>query len=467
MNARTTINVPGILLCLAASSAMATVPLQIGSRLEPMVDAYLIERLEGGAALRTHRPEPQEVVLVTDQPWEGNTCAYYTVFRDGDLLRMYYRGSHFDESRRQAAHHEVTCFAQSEDGVHWVKPNLGLYEFGGSRENNIVWDGIGSHCFAPFRDDNPDAAPDARYKAVSHGWPKAKAGIYVFKSPDGIHWSMIQSEPVITRGDFDSQNLAFWDPHARLYREYHRVYRDGVRDISACVSADFLRWTEPVMLSYPGAANEHLYTNAILPYERAPHILLGFPTRFLPKRGSRVEPVFMAARDGRTFHRRPEPIIPEDAPQDRAGNRSNYMAWGLVRLPGDDKHFSVYATEAYYTGPNSRLRRFTYRVDGFVSVHGPAEGGQLLTKVLAFTGRQLVFNYATTETGFLRVELQDVAGHPIEGFTLADCPPFSGDAVRHTVTWNGGADVGRLAGLPIRIRVEITDGDLYSLKFEP
>ncbi|MBM4039455.1 MAG: hypothetical protein FJ290_13165 [Planctomycetes bacterium] len=42
----------------------------------------------------------------------------------------------------------------------------------------------------------------------------------------------------------------------------------------------------------------------------------------------------MSSRDGRTFHRWTEALIPLTAPEDRDGNRSNYMAWGLVQLPG-------------------------------------------------------------------------------------------------------------------------------------
>ncbi|MFQ5808360.1 MAG: hypothetical protein ACE5JM_01975, partial [Armatimonadota bacterium] len=373
-----------VLLSLVASTAFAAEALDIGSRLEPLVDDYLIDRLEGDARLQLHKPTPQEVVLVTGQPWEGNTCAYYTIFQDGDLYRMYYRGSHYDTETRKAAHPEFACYAESTDGIHWTKPELGLFEFDGSKANNIVWDGVGTHCFTPFKDANPTCPPEALYKAIARGKPRAAKGLYAFRSPDGIHWSLVSEEPVITEGAFDSQNLAFWDPHAKLYREYHRTFRDGVRDIMTGTSEDFVHWTDPVHLAYPGAPKEHLYTNAIRPYERAPHILIAFPTRYLPDQGSRVEPIFMTSRDGRTFHRWPEALIPETAPEDRDGNRSNYMTWGLVQLPGAEDEYSVYATEAYYTGPDSRARRFTFRVDGFVSAQAGDAGGTLLTTPLDF-----------------------------------------------------------------------------------
>ena len=67
----------------------------IGSHLELFVDDWLIEKMEG-ARLLLHHPTPREVALVCDKPWEGNTCAYFTVFQDGDIYRMYYRGSHYD-----------------------------------------------------------------------------------------------------------------------------------------------------------------------------------------------------------------------------------------------------------------------------------------------------------------------------------------------------------------------------------
>ena len=84
-------------------------PIELGARLELFVDDFLIERFVGDAKQQLHRPEPKEVVLVTGEPWEGNTSAYYTIFRDGDLYRMYYRGSHADEKTQRGQHREVTC----------------------------------------------------------------------------------------------------------------------------------------------------------------------------------------------------------------------------------------------------------------------------------------------------------------------------------------------------------------------
>jgi hypothetical protein len=277
----------------------------------------------------------------------------------------------------------------------------------------------------------------------------------------------MHDEPVITEGAFDSQNLAFYDELAGVYRDYHRWFNQGKRDIMLCTSDDFLNWTKPVGLKYTEEKREHLYTNAICQYERAPHLFLGFPTRFLPEQGERVEPVLMTSRDGLHFRRWSEPLIPEDAPEDRKGNRSNYMTRGLVRLPGNDREYSVYATEAYYTGPDSRVRRFTFRIDGFVSAHADSETSRLLTRPLEFNGKQLEINFATAASGSLRIEIQDGDGNPIDGFSLKDCPAIRGDAISHVVNWDHGEDVSKLAGQPIRILFELQDADLYSFRFQP
>lgn len=435
----------------------------IGSRRELFMDKALIEDIKGDAKLHVHEPTPGEVVLVTDKPWEGNTCAYYTIFQDADIYRMYYRGSHWDEKNKKPAHREVTCYAESKDGIHWTRPNLGLVEWEGSKDNNIILDGLGTHCFVAFRDENPACPPEAKYKGISRGSRGGKSGLFVFQSPDGIHWKLIKDEPVITEGAFDSQNLAFWDPIAKEYVDYHRVFVNKVRAIATCTSKDFLTWTKPVLLKFPNAPTQHLYTNAVRPYPRAPHIRIGFPTRFIPQ-GEKVEPVFMASRDGVTFERYDPPVIPRTAPKDRDGNRSNYMANGLVQLPGNDREYAVYGTEAYYTGPDSRLRRFTYRVDGFVSLRADTEGGEAVTKPVTFDGEKLSINAKTNDKGQLRVEIQDQSGKPIAGFSLDDCQPFRGDEVDHVITWKAG-DLKRLAGTSVRLRFVLENGDLFSYQF--
>ncbi|MBC8291435.1 MAG: hypothetical protein H8E37_14130 [Planctomycetes bacterium] len=426
----------------------------IGSRLELFADDFLIDVLKDGARHQLHQPKAQEVAIVTDKPWEGNTCAYYSVFQDGDIYRMYYRGSHWDEKAKKAAHREFTCYAESKDGIHWTKPELGLFEFNGSKANNIVLDGLGTHCFVAFRDDKPGVPADARYKGISRGNP---GGLYIFKSPDGVRWTQIQQKAVITNGAFDSQNLAFWDPVEKEYRAYWRYFGNGVRSIRTATSSDFVTWSPDKDLKYGAAPNEHLYTNAIRKYPRAPHIYVGFPTRYQPK-NSQVEPVFMISRDGVTFRRYGEPLIPITAPKDRDGNRSNYMVNGLIRLPGKKDEFSIWGSEAYYTGPDSRLRRFTIRADGFASVSAGDKVGTLITKPLVFSGLKLNLNFATKKDGYVVVRIKGANGSQVVG-------EVSGDETAKTVNWSSKRRLSKFAGMPVVMTFELKNADLYSMQF--
>lgn len=452
----------------------ASAPIALGSRRELFVDDLLFDRLEG-AALRPYKPQPRDVAITCDAQWEGNTSAYYTLFQDGDLFRMYYRGSHFDEQLKKAPRPEVTCYAESRDGITFTKPKLGLFEFNGSTENNITRTGEGSHNFAPFKDTNPACPPEARYKALAGGTTlvngKKKSCLDAYQSADGLRWSRLGAA-VISDGAFDSQNIAFWDAERGEYRAYWRYFSSGytdergwkpagVRAIRTATSKDFIRWTNQADLQYGDAPREHLYTNAVMPYFRAPHLFIGFPTRFQPKT-QQVEPVFMTSRDGVNFRRWPEELIPITAPKDRDGNRANYLTRGLLQLPGNERELSVYATEAYYTGPGSRVRRFVFRMDGFVSLHAAAKSS-LVTKALTFAGSKLSLNLVSR--GATRVEVQDAKGKAAAGFALKDCAPITGDSIGYIVSWKGGS-LAKLAGRPVRLRFELNDADLFSLQFQ-
>ena len=437
-------------------------------QLELLVDEHLIEHMQD-VDLRLGKPIPREIVIVHDQPWEGNTCGYHTIFQDGDLYRMYYRGSHHDTEQKKAGHRELTCYAESTDGIHWEKPDLGLVEFEGSKHNNIILDGIGTHCFTPFRDPNPESDPDAQYKGFGRGAGDAANQLFAFKSSDGIHWTLMSEKPAITQGAFDSQNLGFWDSVRQEYRAYFRDFGDGVRGIKTCVSDDFLVWTHPVWLQYPDAPTEHLYTNQIMPYYRAPHIFIGFPTRFIPHRDSLTEGLFMSSRDGQTFRRWGEAIIRPGQNQDRWHNRSNYIWWGLVEtdsdLPGGGKELSLYSNERYYMGSGVRIRRYTYRIDGFVSVRAGLTGGEFVTKPLEVEGDTLVLNTSTSAAGSVRVEVQDAEGNPLPGLALSDCPEVYGDEIERVVKWQTDAGLDTLVGKQVRLRFVMSDADVYAFGF--
>ena len=432
----------------------------IGSRLELFVDSFMVDGLAGSAERRLHHPVPREAVLYFDKPWEGASSAYVTVMQDADRIRLYYRGSDLKDT------HQVTCYAESRDGVHFERPNLGLFEFGGSKDNNIIWTATGVHNFAPFLDTNPNCPPDQRYKAVAGG------GLIALVSADGVRWRKLVEEPVITEGAFDSQNLAFYDNLRGEYVCFLRDFANGVRAIRRATSKDFVNWTTPEWLDFGSAPAEHLYTNATVPYFRAPHIYLAFPKRFMPERTkdpSHGDPgvsdgVLMSSRDGLLWERWVEGFLRPGPDPKNWTQRSNMICWGLI--PSSEQEISIYWSE-HYCHDSAHLRRGTIRTDGFVSAHAGVPGGEVLTRPFTFTGKSLSVNYATSGAGSARFELCDGAGKPLEGFSLADSEVLFGDEIAHTVSWRGGNDVGTLAGRPVRLRVRLEDADLYSFRFAP
>jgi len=476
--------------------------IDIGTRLELLVDEHLVDRMIGGAELRLHHPSPADIALVLDRPWEGNSCGYVTVFRDGDCCRMYYRGyhvtylpDHWHDS------HIVTCCAESPDGLTWQRPDLGLFEVMGTRHNNVILTsqagGAATHNFCPFRDLRPDTPACERYKAVGGlaDWSiPGPQGLLAFVSADGVRWRKLREEPVITQGLFDSQNVAFWDGARGEYRAYVRDLREG-RDIRTCTSQDFRTWTDPEFLEYtPGRVNE-LYTSQVQPYYRARHILLGFPTRyverawqaatdFLPQpehrrlRASRearegpavTDGMFMASRDGRHFRVWPESFIrPGLREHDGWFYGDNYQCLGMIETPsridGAPRELSFFVNEGYLQRTPMRLRRYTIRVDGFVSLHAPLDGGELITRPLTFTGRKLLMNYSTGAAGWVRVEIQDPAGTALPRYSLEDAEEMFGDSLEQPVLWKHGADVSDLTGEPVRLRFVLADADLFSFRF--
>ena len=132
----------------------------VGSRLELFVDDSLFSSMTGRASLQLHHPVRREIVFKTDAPWEGNAAAYQSVFQDGRLYRMYYRGIHYRHSGQPAQaledHPWFLCYAESDDGIHWRRPELGLFDFKGSKANNIV---LTPELLAPVGGDPPTARP--------------------------------------------------------------------------------------------------------------------------------------------------------------------------------------------------------------------------------------------------------------------------------------------------------------------
>ena len=472
----------GLAICSFADAAVK----ELGQGREVMWDMDRIAALGGGAKLQLHHPQLREISLVHDAPWEGNVCCYHTVLHDDVNYKMYYRGSVYKLPGWK--HSELICYAESDDGIHWRKPNLGICEFDGATANNIIFLPNGKrveHNFSPFFDRNPACPKEEKYKGLGG---IGKSGLSGYVSADGIHWKQIGDKPLITKGDFDSQNLAFWDAAREAYVAYYRTFRNGRRCVQLSTSPDFRTWSEPKWLEYDeDSPNDELYTNAIVPYDRALGIYVGFPKRFTAGRCSIYDKstgggipgvsdgVFMSSRDGLHFKRWGEAFLRPGLQHERWINRNNMTAWGYVitksGVSGCPDEISLYSTENYYSleAPN-RLRRMTIRLDGFVSVNAPYGGGTVTTKPLTFSAAggkatRLLLNASTSGAGFVRCEIRDEKGNPYPGYSLEDSVEVYGDEIELPMAWKSGVDVSSLTGKPVVLYFSMKDADLYSYRF--
>lgn len=454
-------------------------PLSIGTRREPFFDGYLIEKLTR-VSHELVDPTPSSIVFPFDQPWEGAYSLYVAIIKDGDLFRMYYRGY------CAIAAKAFTCYAESRDGINWVKPSLGLFPFEGHNETNIVLiednpnEKI-THNFTPFLDANPNAKPDEKFKAVAGN---DKHGLFGYASADGFKWHKIQDDAVFHEGIFDSQNVPFWSVAEQCYVLYFRVWTGegytGLRTIARTTSNDFINWSKPVVMSFGDLAQEEYYTNVTEPYPLAPHIYVALPSRFVQKRqwmpskqarklgvqegreADVSDTVFMTSRGGSSYDRHfPEAYLkPGLDPQDWVG-RNNMISLGLVQI--DERTLGFYRCR-HYASDTCHLNLHTLRTDGFARLRAGRQKGKVLTKSFIADGDQLYLNFATSAAGTIRIEVLDSDLQPIAGFSGRAAPKLFGDSVNHPVTWSKKRRWSELNGRPIHLRFTLSEADLYALQ---
>lgn len=470
-----------VLLATGAQDVvLASEPIALGTRRELLVDHFLVDHMTN-VRLELGRPIDRGVVFRFDQPWEGRFCGYVTVLQDQGRYQLYYRGR--PDAGRDGDKGEVTCYAESSDGIQWTRPELGLCEVGGTKQNNVILTEVPyTHNFCPMLDPRPQVPAEERYKALA-GTSESK--LVAFVSGDGIHWRKLRDEPVITEGTFDSQNVPLWSETEQCYCCYLRVFHDNIRRISRTTSQDFIHWSQPELMEYQRADGpvpiEHLYTNQTGVYFRAPQLYVATAARFLPGRQAitdqqaaaiHVHPsyyhdisdsVLLTSRGGNVYDRTfMEGFVrPGTGPEDWV-SRTNYPVLNVVPTGPEEMSFYV---QHNYGQPTAHLRRYTLRLDGFASLRASYDGGEMVTKPLVFQGRQLALNFATSAAGSVRVEIQEADGRAIPGFALDDCIELIGNHIERAVAWKNTPDLATLAGRPIRLRFVLRDADLYALRF--
>ena len=496
-------------------------PVAIGSRRELFVDHSLIESLNG-AALKLHEPVSGGTVIRNDKPWEGPANFGMSVIElDGRLL-MYYRGWPADDAKDQNG---VGCVAESRDGgTTWTKPALDLVKRADWPGNNIIATVEGEPRFsfpcAPFVDTRPgvprservkmiESVPVSGEKHTAMNDPIGPKRLVFWASPDGFTFRKLDPQPEFVSdlpNSFDGGNTVFWSEAEQQYvlcyrfwdvaptapsADVARLGGRGYRSMARSTSKDFMTWTKPVPMTYGDSPREQFYINNTQPYFRAPQVYLAPAARFMEGRqvldearanavglepnGKHVyfkdcsDAVLLTSRAGSTVYDRTfmETFIRPGLGDSNWVSRTNYPLTGI--LPAGPGRMQMFVTRNYMQ-PTWHIERLLLRTDGFASLSAPWAGGEMLTKPLTFTGTALEINYRTGAAGSVRVEIQDLDGTPLAGFTAADCPEIIGDEIERVVTWKAAAgkppaDLGKLSGKPVRLRFILADADLYSFRF--
>ena len=259
-------------------------------------------------------------------------------------------------------------------------------------------------------------------------------------------------------------------------------------------STDFRNWTEPELIDYgEGAPDFHMYINNIQRYPRAPHILVGFPARYtdryvwtdnyeqlggkedrlarmkIQKRFgfSVTDSMFMFSRDGLHFQRENEAFIRPEPESDWTWvYGEGYMTDGLLEVPSDlpgaapELSFLVSHKVWIPDGTGATLYRYAIRMDGFIGRYAGYKPETLVTKPFLFEGDTLRINFETSAGGWMKVELLDKTGHPLEGYT--SCELF-GNSIDRKVSFP--MKTAALTGKPVRLKFTMSDAEVYSFCF--
>ena len=483
-------------------------PLTLGTTKQLLFDDALVEAKEGFVTTMNPAARNNTPVLTPEKPWESHGCSNPTVMLDEGVYKMWYSANGEDGIPRD-------CYATSTDGIHWERPNLGLIDYQGSRENSII--SLDLNHGSIFKD--PSAEPERRYKcilgagkydyvAVYGGGARFRydeippetwhygsvGGLY---SPDGIHWT--PCDKLIMPWYTDTRNVAFWDDRIQKYvayvrwNEYLRV-EDGAqrgsfdyRAIARSESTDFENFPVPEKILEPDFDDPEdadmwgggLYDTAAVKYPLADDAYFIFTAAYYHTTDA-LDIQLATSRDGIHFTRWREPFV-RLGPDGAFDSLMLYMGVGVLPI-GDELRL-------YYTGydqPHDKVTGEEYRpaigsallrLDGFVSqdaagtpLNPPAgggnEGGWLTTLPFIVEGNHLEVNMDGSARGWLKVEILDEGMQPLKSFTEAEADRLGGSSTSQTVTWGGRQDLSALKGQTVRLRFVGQSVKLYAFQLQ-
>jgi len=358
-----------------------------------------------------------------------------------------YQGKHTGRRREMGI-----CYAVSRDGIRWEKPSLGVIEFQGGKENNLVW--RGPHGSGIFKDPR-DPDPTRRYKAFFKG-----NMISVGFSPDGIHWSdAIECPEANVRGD--THNNAFWAPTLGQYVGITRTWaKPRGRQVARTSSRDFVKWTKAEVV-LEGIEN-HLQTYAMPVFYYA-GVYIGLPAIYNSDT-DRTHTELAWSPDTVTWHR-----IDPGTPLIANGTEKGRYDWGTVYAAAcpvflkdeirlyyggcDDKHFGW---------RNGYFCLATLRPDGFagyepISSEVPAV---ITTRSVLSAGHPIAISADVGKGGSVTATLFDADGNK-----LARSTPVRKSAADTELQWPAKLNTAALKGKTIHIEFQLKNARIYSFVF--
>ncbi|MBN2023034.1 MAG: hypothetical protein JW809_09600 [Pirellulales bacterium] len=465
------------------------IPIDVGRQL--LVDNFLVEKTT--LHRKYHRAEfhPANPVVKPDKPWEHRgEHPTAMVFSDGvwydtadRLFKMWYMGGYG----------EATCYAFSEDGIHWTKPSLDVVEPGTNivqklaRDPRVAWRDQPRDSSVVWL-DRRERNPQRRFKLlISTPRPKKNEWqLSLYSSPDGIHWGQPEKTFGPTPGDrctfFHNPFRDVWVYSLRRYNRADvgrsRYYRESA-DLPAGLgweksglylwtNADHLdpRNPDPRLKKVP----PELYNLDAVAYES---LMLGFFSIWegdLREPGTpnkRNEVLLGFSRDGFHWHRPDRAAFVAVSEKEDAWNGANVQsAGGGCLVVGDALYFYVSGREKSREDGRNSTGLAVLRRDGFASLDAGEAEGSLVTRPVRFRGKRLFVNL-DAPNGQLLAEVLDRQGNVIEPFTKAHCEPTSGDKTLAEVRWKGIEDLSAVAGKPVRFRFSLKKGSLYAFWVSP
>ncbi|MGH8018454.1 MAG: hypothetical protein ACREIA_09220 [Opitutaceae bacterium] len=477
------------------AASVASYGLAIGGQRQLFLDDWVVDSLEDLARV-VHPPQRYEgnPVLRGTESWEKWTVDVngHTTFYDEEArqFRMWYVSALIDADRAYGELHRV-CYAVSTDGIHWLKPELGQVDWAGSRRNNLIRWGHNWMRRPNVLKDPRAPDPTRRYKMLYSDLIEGRTAIVKAYSIDGIHWRLNGDGQPWFRKKHNSDLLG-WDARVQKYVLYVRMPGSPV-SVGRSTSEDFVTWSEPLPVIAPAPAEKgvNFMGLATFQYEGLYLGLIRVRAHTDKGRWARAYVELASSRDGIHWTR-----FSSGSPFFQEGDAGQWDS-EMVTMPApvvrDGKLWF------YYTGQNhpfgkapllkvqagwvengrrmeSAIGLATLRQDGFVSLDAGNETGSMVTKPLIVPdgspGGGLRINAAVR--GELRVEILDPSGRVLPGFQASDCRPIKTDALNHAVHWDqelnledeNRPSLDALKGKPVRLRLWLRDGSLYSFRFQ-